>query len=75
MDKQRMTQEEFKQGVTLIDISTYQRQYDVKKHEIFTNKHKFPDPEIVIPLTDEVGNPLIVRKNHDLKSVLVPLIV
>nr|DAU10889.1 MAG TPA: portal protein [Caudoviricetes sp.] len=54
-----MTQEEFKQGVTLIDISTYQRQYDVKKHEILTNKHRYPDPEIMIPLTDEVGNPIL----------------
>ena len=52
MDKQTMTQEDFKQGVTLIDISQYQRQYDVKKHEILTNKHRYPDPEIMIPLTD-----------------------
>lgn len=59
MDKQTMTQEDFKQGVTLIDISIYQRQYDVKKHEILTNKHRYPDPEIMIPLTDEVGNPLL----------------
>lgn len=62
MDKQTMTQEYFKQGVTLIDISTYQRQYDVKKHEILTNKHRYPDPEIMIPLTDEVGNPLLDSK-------------
>ena len=62
MDKQTMTQEDFKQGVTLIDISTYQRQYDVKKHEILTNKHRYPDPEIMIPLTDEVGNPLLDSK-------------
>ena len=58
-----MTQEEFKQDVSIIDTTTYQRQYDVKKHEIFTNKHKFPDPEIVIPLTDEVGNPLLDSQN------------
>lgn len=59
MDKQTITQEDFKQGVTPIDISQYQRQYDVKKHEILTNKHRYPDPEIMIPLTDEVGNPLL----------------
>ena len=59
MNKQTMTQEDFKQGVTLIDISQYQRQYDVKKHEILTNKHRYPDPEIMIPLTDEVGNSLL----------------
>ena len=58
-----MTQEEFKQGVTLIDISTYQRQYDVKKHEILINKHRYPDPEIMIPLTDEAGNPLLDSQN------------
>ena len=63
MDKQTMTQEDFKQGVTLIDISQYQRQYDVKKHEILTNKHRYPDPEIMIPLTDEVGNPLLDSQN------------
>ena len=59
MNKQTMTQENFKQGVTLIDISQYQQQYDVKKHQILTNKHRYPDPEIMIPLTDEVGNPLL----------------
>ena len=59
MNEQSITQEEFKQGVTPIDISQFQKQYDVKKHEILTNKHRYPDPEIMIPLTDEVGNPLL----------------
>ena len=63
MDKQTMTQEDFKQGVTLIDISQFQKQYDVKKHEILINKHRYPDPEIMIPLTDEVGNPLLDSQN------------
>lgn len=59
MNEQSITQEEFKQGVTPIDISQFQKQYDVKKHEILNNKHRYPDPEIMIPLTDEVGNPLL----------------
>ena len=32
MNEQSITQEEFKQGVTPIDISQFQNQYDVKKH-------------------------------------------
>lgn len=63
MNEQTITQEYFKQGITPIDISQYQRQYDVKKHEILTNKHRYPDPEIMIPLTDEVGNPLLDSQN------------
>ncbi|WP_315507846.1 phage portal protein [Capnocytophaga leadbetteri] len=63
MNEQTITQEYFKQGVTPIDISQFQRQYDVKKHEILINKHRYPDPEIMIPLTDEVGNPLLDSQN------------
>lgn len=59
MNEQSITLEDFKQGVTPIDISQFQKQYDVKNHEILTNKHRYPDPEIMIPLTDEVGNPLL----------------
>ena len=59
MNEKPTTQEDFKQGVTPIDISQFQKQYDVKKHEILTNGHRYPDPEIMIPLTDEVGNPLL----------------
>ena len=59
MDKQTITPEDFKQGVTPIDISQYQRQYDVKKHEILTNKHRYPDQETLVAITDGVGNPLL----------------
>ena len=59
MDKQTITQEDFKQGLTPIDISQFQRQYDVKKHDIFQDKHKYPDQSILIPITDEEGNPML----------------
>nr|DAJ53020.1 MAG TPA: portal protein [Caudoviricetes sp.] len=59
MNEQSITQEEFKQGVTPIDISQFQKQYDVKKHEILTNKHKYPDQEILVPITDEAGNHIL----------------
>ena len=63
MNEKPTTQEDFKKGITTIDIAPYQRQYEVKKHEILTNKHRYPDPEIMIPLTDEVGNPLLDSQN------------
>lgn len=63
MDKHTITQEDFKKGITTIDIAPYQRQYEVKKHDILINKHRYPDPEIMIPLTDEVGNPLLDSQN------------
>ena len=59
MDKQTITQEDFKQGLTPIDISQFQRQYDVKKHDIFQDKHKYPDQSVLIPITDEEGNPML----------------
>ena len=63
MNKQTITQEDFKKGITTIDIALYQRQYEVKKHDILINKRRYPDPEIMIPLTDEVGNPLLDSQN------------
>lgn len=59
MNEQSNKQEDFKQGVVPIDISTYQRQYDVKKHDIFQNKHKYPDQSVLIPITDEEGKPML----------------
>ncbi|WP_315543502.1 phage portal protein [Capnocytophaga leadbetteri] len=59
MNEQPITQEDFKQGVTPIDISQFQKQYDVKKHDIFQDKHKYPDQCVLIPITDEEGNPML----------------
>ena len=59
MNEQSITQEEFKTNATTVDIEPYKRQYDVKKHDIFQNKHKYPDQSILIPITDEEGNPML----------------
>nr|DAJ75340.1 MAG TPA: portal protein [Caudoviricetes sp.] len=59
MNENPTTQEDFKQGITPINIEPYKKQYDVKKHDIFQNKHKYPDQSILIPITDEDGNPML----------------
>ena len=59
MNEQSITQEDFKQGIKPVDIEPYKKQYDVKKHDIFQNKHKYPDQSILIPITDEEGNPML----------------
>ena len=71
MNEQSITQEDFKQGIKPVDIDHYKKQYDVKKHDIFQNKHKYPDQSILIPITDEDGNPMLdangkerFRKSH-----------
>lgn len=71
MNENPTTQEDFKQGITPINIEPYKKQYDVKKHDIFQNKHKYPDQSILIPITDEDGNPMLdadgkerFRKSH-----------
>jgi len=71
MNEKPTTQEDFKQGITTIDIEPYKKQYDVKEHAIFQDKHKYPDQSILIPITDEDGNPMLdangkerFRKSH-----------
>ena len=59
MNEKPTTQEDFKQGVTPINIEPYKKQYDVKEHAIFQDKHKYPDQSILIPITDEEGNPML----------------
>lgn len=71
MNENPTTQEDFKQGITPINIEPYKKQYDVKEHAIFQDKHKYPDQSILIPITDEDGNPMLdangkerFRKSH-----------
>ena len=71
MNENPTTQEDFKQGIKPVDIDHYKKQYDVKKHDIFQNKPKYPDQSILIPITDEDGNPMLdangkerFRKSH-----------
>ena len=71
MNENPTTQEDFKQGITPINIEPYKKQYDVKEHAIFQDKHKYPDQSILIPITDEEGNPMLdangkerFRKSH-----------
>nr|DAK09050.1 MAG TPA: portal protein [Caudoviricetes sp.] len=71
MNEKPTTQEDFKQGITPINIEPYKKQYDVKEHAIFQDKHKYPDQSILIPITDEEGNPMLdangkerFRKSH-----------
>ena len=59
MNEKPATQEDFKQGITPINIEPYKKQYDVKEHAIFQDKHKYPDQSILIPITDEEGNPML----------------
>ena len=59
MNEKPTTQEDFKQGITPINIEPYKKQYDVKEHAIFQDKHKYPDQSILIPITDEEGNPML----------------
>ena len=65
MNEQSITQEDFKQGITPIEISQFQRQYDVKKHDIFQDKHKYPDQCVLIPITDEEGNPKLDSNGNE----------
>ena len=71
MNENPTTQEDFKQGIKPINIEPYKKQYDVKEHAIFQDKHKYPDQSILIPITDEDGNPMLdangkerFRKSH-----------
>ena len=65
MNEKPTTQEDFKQGITTIDIEPYKKQYDVKEHAIFQDKHKYPDQYILIPITDEEGNPKLDSKGKE----------
>ena len=65
MNENPTTQEDFKQGITPINIEPYKKQYDVKEHAIFQDKHKYPDQSILIPITDEEGNPKLDSKGKE----------
>ena len=65
MNEKPTTQEDFKQGITPINIEPYKKQYDVKEHAIFQDKHKYPDQSILIPITDEEGNPKLDSKGKE----------
>ena len=65
MNEQTITQEDFKQGITPINIEPYKKQYDVKEHAIFQDKHKYPDQCVLIPITDEEGNPKLDSNGNE----------
>lgn len=50
-------------------VEKYNNQYDVTKHEIFTNKAKYPDRVITNKSTDESGSPIIENKIEPLNRI------